>query len=194
MLKSTDRAQDPFTLLLCKVLFFNYFGFLAAFIPFIPLFLKAAGGTQVQIGIISAVRPFLGFISMPLVGLAADKLNRHKLFLLVLIACTALLRAGLIWCTSLVAVATLILISDFSGNPISSILDSTVLDALPDPLLYGRQRLWGTLGWGSMAPLAGQAIAAAGTAAAGSEWRWSRRPPLFKFRSADLNRTQHNER
>ena len=99
---------------------------------------------------------------MPLIGFAADKLNSHKAFLLVLIAVTAFLRFGLLWCSSFIAVVTLILFSDFSGNPVSSIIDSTVLDALPDPLLYGRQRLWGTIGWGCMAPLAGQAITAFG--------------------------------
>jgi MFS transporter, PPP family, 3-phenylpropionic acid transporter len=160
--QNAHKQQDG-SLVICKVLFFIYLGLSAAFIPFIPLFFDAAGGSQVEIGIVSGARPFLGLISMPLFGYAADKLNRHKAFLFGLIVLTSLLRFGLLWCSSFLAVASLILLSDFSGNPITSIIDSTVLDALPDPLLYGRQRLWGTIAWGSMAPLAGQAISAFGT-------------------------------
>eukprot|EP00291_Cryptomonas_curvata_P018790 CAMPEP_0172167706 /NCGR_PEP_ID=MMETSP1050-20130122/9726_1 /TAXON_ID=233186 /ORGANISM="Cryptomonas curvata, Strain CCAP979/52" /LENGTH=103 /DNA_ID=CAMNT_0012838537 /DNA_START=208 /DNA_END=516 /DNA_ORIENTATION=- len=103
---------------------------------------------------------------MPAVGFIADKLGRHTLLLTVLIVLTSLLRLSILWASSLTAVATLVLISEFSGNPICSIIDSTVLDALPDPLQYGHQRLWGTIGWGILAPLAGIAMSTAGGPAA----------------------------
>jgi PPP family 3-phenylpropionic acid transporter len=160
------QKKPASVLVMCKLLFFTYFGFAASFLPFVPLFLKAAGGNNFEMGIVSSARPFIGLISMPLLGYAADKLNRHKAFLLVLVVITSLLRIGFLWGSSFLAIATLLLISDISGKPIASIIDSTVLDALPDPLLYGRQRLWGTIAWGCMAPLAGQAISAFGTAVA----------------------------
>ena len=153
-------------LLLCKLLFLCHYASAAAYSPFIPLFLTSIGGTEAQIGYISAVRPFLGFISMPLVGLAADIIGNHKIVLLLLIGLTGLVRLGLIWCSTLTAAVVLILSTDFFGMPVHPIIDSTVLDTLSDPLQYGRQRLWGTIGYGIMAPIAGQAIAAGGLHAA----------------------------
>jgi PPP family 3-phenylpropionic acid transporter len=161
------NSRFPGVTFYCKVVFFCYFGFLSTYAPFVPLLLSSAGGNQVEIGLISAFQPFIGIVSMPAFGFFADKLGRHTLLLSVLIILTSLLRLSILLASSLTAVATLVLISEFSGNPVCSIIDSTVLDNLPDPLLYGHQRLWGTIGWGILAPLAGVVMtAASGPAAA----------------------------
>jgi PPP family 3-phenylpropionic acid transporter len=160
------EAEFPSIIFLFKALFFGYFGFLATYAPFVPLFLSSAGGSKIEIGLISALQPFIGFISMPAIGYVADKIRRHTVLLSFLIIVTSVLRLGILLCSSLLAVATLILSAEFTGNPICSIIDSTVLDSLPDPLLYGQQRLWGTVGWGCLATLAGLAITDTGGPAA----------------------------
>jgi MFS transporter, PPP family, 3-phenylpropionic acid transporter len=160
-ISASDNATFPRLTFHCKVLFFCFYGSLAMYAPFVPLVLSSAGASQVEIGIISACQPFIGMVSMPALGLIADHLGRHTALLAVLIVLTSLIRLSIQCFSSLTTVAAFVLASEFSGNPISSIIDATVLHALPDPLLYGRQRLWGAIGFGCFAPLAGLALSAA---------------------------------
>ncbi|KAJ1487149.1 major facilitator superfamily domain-containing protein [Baffinella frigidus] len=60
-----------------------------------------------------------------------------------------------------------LLLSDVFGSAVEPSMDATVLELLPDPGQYGRQRLWGAIGWGWVgAPLAGVVVATYGLSAA----------------------------
>eukprot|EP00961_Rhodomonas_salina_P236251 3192723-Rhodomonas_salina.1 len=53
--------------------------------------------------------------------------------------------------------------SDFFGYALEPMVDSTVLEMLHDSLLFGKQRLWGAIGWGWVgAPLAGVVLSECG--------------------------------
>jgi hypothetical protein len=50
----------------------------------------------------------------------------------------------------------LVFCSSFVSSPVPPLLDSAVMQYLgPNKQDYGRQRLWGAVGWGSIAPLSG---------------------------------------
>lgn len=109
------------------------------------------------------VKPFFFMLSMPFWGYIADYSGKHKLILMCLMAIAPLLRLSLLGLHGFWTVSAVVLISDFFGSPIEPILDSTCLDVLPDPMLYGKQRLWGAIGWGWVgAPIAGVVLAGAG--------------------------------
>ena len=130
----TSDTRGGNSLVLCKVLFFCYFGAQAAYGPFIPLLLTSSGASRAEVGFILAFRPFIALFSMPTIGLVADRLAKPRLILVVLISVALSLRLGLLLCTSLMSMFFVLSIAEFFSSPIGSIIDSTVLDCLPDPL------------------------------------------------------------
>jgi hypothetical protein len=109
------------------------------------------------------IKPFFFMVSMPFWGYVADYSGKHKLILMTLMAIAPLLRLTLLGLEGVWTVSIIVLISDFFGSPVEPILDSTCLDVLPEPILYGKQRLWGAIGWGWVgAPIAGAVLAGPG--------------------------------
>ena len=82
--------------ILCKMLMFSYYSTLVQFQPFASLILAYAGGTAFEIGIVSAIRPFIACLMMPTIGFVADKIGRHKLILITLIVISCILRLSLV--------------------------------------------------------------------------------------------------
>jgi len=88
--------------------------------------------------------------------------------LLINIVCAVLLRLGLLLLDqNQVLLVVVLLLSDVFGCAVEPSMDATVLELLCDPGLYGKQRLWGAIGWGWVgAPVAGWAVATYGLPAA----------------------------
>mmetsp|Transcript_72060 Transcript_72060/g.108764 ORF Transcript_72060/g.108764 Transcript_72060/m.108764 type:complete len:414 (+) Transcript_72060:159-1400(+) len=146
-----------------RFVYMSIYGSNAMYLPFAPIFMKTAGLTEVQIGLIGTVRPFVSFISMPFWGAIADRWSMWaKVLLLGLMFSATCIKLSLLMCTSFPLIALVLVGGDFLGNPVLSIIDSTALDAIPDPLAFGRLRLFGTIGWGTMAPLGGLLLEARG--------------------------------
>ncbi|GAV06114.1 hypothetical protein RvY_16146 [Ramazzottius varieornatus] len=66
-----------------KIYFFTYLAGLACIVPYLPVFGYALGFTAGELGVIYGILPFVGLLSKPLVGIVADKLNAHRLVLLI---------------------------------------------------------------------------------------------------------------
>lgn len=66
-----------------KVFYFTFIGALGVVIAYAVVFLKQIGLSAFQIGIISGVRPVLGFISAPIWGTIADRYNIRRILMLV---------------------------------------------------------------------------------------------------------------
>ena len=72
-----DRVLLPI-----KVFYFSFIGGLGCVLPYVSVFLKQLGLNPQQIGLISGIRPVIGFISGPLWGIVGDKYNIRKCLLL----------------------------------------------------------------------------------------------------------------
>jgi PPP family 3-phenylpropionic acid transporter len=154
-LHSHKRASVR-TLLPYKAAYFFVYAAMAALMPFLTLYYEHLGLTGRQIGMLAALPPLLTFLGAPLFGFLAD-LTRHPKLLLgisvmsVVIAILALTRVQ--------TYLNLILVISFYAlffAPILPIIDRSVLDILGDQRdQYGKQRLWGAVGWGIAAPFAG---------------------------------------
>ncbi|XP_055346854.1 major facilitator superfamily domain-containing protein 6-like [Paramacrobiotus metropolitanus] len=66
-----------------KLFFFNYLGGLACIVPYMPVFMFHLGFNESEVGVIYGILPFIGLLSKPLGGIVADKLNAHRLVLVV---------------------------------------------------------------------------------------------------------------
>lgn len=70
-------------LIAIKVFYFTFIGALGVVIAFCTIFLKQVGLSAFQIGIISGIRPILGFVSAPAWGAMADRYNIRRVLMLV---------------------------------------------------------------------------------------------------------------
>ena len=79
--KCTQHMKINRSLLPIKFFFFTFLGGVGSVIPYVAVFLKQLGMGAQQIGLISGVRPVVGFISAPLWGILGDryKIRRHLL-------------------------------------------------------------------------------------------------------------------
>ena len=66
-----------------KLYYFTFFGAIGCLFPFLAIYFKQLGLTPTEIGLVSAVRPLVGFLSGPLWGALADKYKIRKIILWV---------------------------------------------------------------------------------------------------------------
>jgi PPP family 3-phenylpropionic acid transporter len=146
-----------------KTYYFFVFAAMAFLAPFLTLYYEQMGLTGQQIGILAAVPSLVTFISAPIFGALTDLTQRHKLVLggaLLAVTAGALLLSTLQTFLSLIPG---VIFYAFFFAPALPIIDRSVLDVLgANRDQYGKQRLWGAIGWGISAPVAGYAVAQGG--------------------------------
>jgi PPP family 3-phenylpropionic acid transporter len=128
-------------------------------LPFLAIFYKSQGLTGGQIGLLASISPIIAFFCAPLWTGAADASHRHKLAAMLSmlgVAGTCLIIPGI---ASFGGLLLMISLYAFFGAPTVALVDSAVLAQLGDHKeRYGRVRLWGTVGYGVIAPFAGTLI------------------------------------
>jgi MFS transporter, PPP family, 3-phenylpropionic acid transporter len=146
-------------MVLPSIYYFIYFGAVAFLFPFLALFYKAQGLTGSQIGLLAAVSPLISFFGAPLWNAAADATHRHKL--VAVLANLGVVTIAFIFpsLATFGGMFLMICLYSFFNSPTGSLADSAVMVLLGDRKeRYGRIRLWGTVGYGVVAPLASLVI------------------------------------
>ncbi len=139
--------------------YFLYFGAISVLFPYLALFYKGQGLTGGQIGLLAAISPIISFFSAPLWTGAADASHRHKLVTVVCILGVVIVTFIFPNIASFGGLLLMISIYSLFSAPTGSLVDSAVLALLGDRKeRYGRIRLWGTVGYGLVAPFAGELI------------------------------------
>ena len=139
-----------------KLLYFLYYAAMASLLPFLVLYYEHLGLSGGQIGVLSALLPVMTLVAVPLWSAIADLSGRHRGFLLLSVGGTL----GFTLTTSLATTYTGLLASvgalAFFVAPLVPFADYAVLTLLREQRhRYGKLRLWGAVGWGVAAPLAG---------------------------------------
>lgn len=155
---STTGAPVVRLALLYACLFFE----LGVNLPFFPIWLKAQSLDSSAIGIVVAVPLLTRILANPMVGALADRSGRISL---VLTACALLVAAG----TGLLAVAhglwailLVVVTIAMAQGPLIALADAMTLGRLAEAerseLIYGRVRLWGSLGFAAANLAAGWSL------------------------------------
>ena len=142
-------------MVLPSMYYFLYFGAVSFLFPYLALFYQAKGLTGSQIGLLTAVSPILSFFAAPLWTGAADATHRHKLT--AVLATVGVVTLAIIFpgIATFGGLFLMICLYSFFNAPTGSLADSAVLALLGDRKeRYGRIRVWGTVGYGVVAPLA----------------------------------------
>jgi PPP family 3-phenylpropionic acid transporter len=157
----TPAAMPP--MLVPKLFYFFIFAALAALFPFLPLYYGQIGLTGSQIGLLTGLPPLVMLFSAPLFGAIADATRRHKLLLMLSMVGWMVMVLVLSQLTWLIYLLPAVVLYALFFAPILPLADHSVLDSLGKyKHRYGRQRLWGSIGWGASAPLVGVLVQGAG--------------------------------
>jgi PPP family 3-phenylpropionic acid transporter len=154
--------QNPYSirnLRLIRIYYFLWIGAGGFLSPFVTLFYKARGLTGTEIGLLSTFGAVTGMLAAPVWGRTGDA-SRHPrrliMFALLASACFALLRGlqSLFW-----AISIFIVLDSLIGSGAGSLSNVQAVSAVNgEKSGYGSIRLWGSLGWAVVTPLAGWLI------------------------------------
>ena len=149
-----NRKTFPF-----KAFYFIVYAALAALLPYLAVYYESLGLSGQQIGTLAAIPPLVTFLSAPLIGAITDVSQRHKLILgISILGFSGSVLA--IWAVrSFWGLIPVIVFYAFFLAPIFPLIDRSVLNILGNRKdQYGKQRMWGAVGWGIMGPIAGLLI------------------------------------
>ncbi|MGG0655105.1 MFS transporter [Rummeliibacillus pycnus] len=135
---------------------FLFFGLLALFIPFLPVFLKGQGLTTSEVGLIIGAGGFVTIIAQPLWGMISDKTKTLRKVMLLLIFLTAVCGFALFNTSSfwgLVIAAMLVYFFLMPLDPLTESLNYTMTEAAGTS--YGSVRTYGALGYAVLSLVVG---------------------------------------
>jgi PPP family 3-phenylpropionic acid transporter len=142
-----------------SIYYFLYYGAISILFPFLALFYQSQGLTGGQIGLLAAIAPIISFFGAPLWTGVADATRRHKLVTMLSTLGVVIITFIFPGIASFSGLLLMICLYAFFNAPTGSLVDSAVLVLLGDRReRYGRIRLWGTVGYGVVAPFAGSLI------------------------------------
>lgn len=146
-----------------KSFYFLYYAAAASLVPFLVIYYEQLGFSGRQIGLLAAISPLVMLVSAPLWGASADWTKQHKRLLLVAIAGALGVVFIFSQTTSFAWIIPVVAVYAFFAAPIMPLVDASTMNWLgAQRNLYGRIRLWGAIGWGISAPVAGWLIERSG--------------------------------
>lgn len=132
-----------------SVLEFVFWATLAAYYPFVVVFLQSKGLSNTLIGTILSINSFIVVFAQPFWGMVSDRLRSvKKVFLMCIIAATVIIQF-LPFLQSAIAISLLLITLTVFESPLAPLLDSWVIREIrhEQDLSYGNIRLWGSLGY-----------------------------------------------
>ena len=142
-------AQLRRALWIARLYYFGFFAALGAIVPFFSVYMQQRGMSGTQIGMISALPPIIALISNPFWSGVADRWQAHQRVLAALAVTSGIASLAFIWISGFWALLAASCTVAFFRAPISAIVDATVMSiVVRNPEVgYGRQRVFGSLGW-----------------------------------------------
>jgi MFS transporter, PPP family, 3-phenylpropionic acid transporter len=139
-----------------RAFYFLYYAALAALMPYLAIYFASRGLSGVEIGLLTSIVPLVTTLGATFWTEVADATGRHRTVLVAVIGIALVAAFALSLATHVAPLALLTALLAFHLAPAMPLLDHAVLEALGDRAhAYGRQRVWGALGWAATAPLAG---------------------------------------
>lgn len=142
---------------------FSYYATTAVLMPFLPLYFGLKGYSSAQIGVLMMFGPFVAIFSQPLWGYLSDRYRKMKLIMFLLWICTILSSIGIFATDGYGWSFLFMLLLFFFMLSSVPLLDSvSIAVSMQAGRSYGSVRMWGSLGYTSMAMTAGTVLAALG--------------------------------
>ena len=160
-MKAIPASARP--MLVPKAFYFLFYAAMGSLLPYLVLHYRQVGLSASAIGLLTGIGPLITLVAAPFWGGLADLTRRHKLVLMAAIAGTMVAIAGLSQASNLWLLLPIVTAYAWCGAPIIPLVDNSVLAMLGNRRAdYGRQRMWGAVGWGIAGLTVGVAIDATG--------------------------------
>ncbi|PRP77685.1 major facilitator superfamily domain-containing protein 6-like [Planoprotostelium fungivorum] len=141
-------------LILPKILYFIYYAAQVCLIPFFNIWYRHIGLSSAQIGTLAAIRQLMNLFGPPVFSAIADRLHIHKIVLITgpLVALLGRL-SMLVMREYFYLLCALLAVAELFASLGGPMLDNIVLKILTEERResFGRQRLWGTVAFASLA-------------------------------------------
>ncbi|MCB0132823.1 MAG: MFS transporter, partial [Caldilineaceae bacterium] len=135
-------------LLTAKLFYLVFFGAIGCIAPFFNIYLESQGLSGVQIGWLGSIPPLVALVSNPFWGTVADRWQVHTKILALCTMTAGLLSLFFIPVRGFWPLMALVILLFFFRAPIPAIADSAVMAMITRTgRSYGRQRLWGSVGF-----------------------------------------------
>jgi PPP family 3-phenylpropionic acid transporter len=165
-----DQPAPP-RMFLLKVFNLTFFAGFAALAPFLVLYYEQIGLSGSQIGILTAIPPFVTLFASSIWGALGDATKQHGRIMWITLVGTAVFGFIISKFSSFTSLLPIIILYAIFIAPVVPLLDNSILELLgKDSTNYGKFRLWGAVGWGASAPVIGLIVEQTGL-----EWAF----PLF---------------
>ncbi len=146
-------------MLIARALYFLFFAAAASLAPFLSLYYQEVGLSGREIGFLTGIVPLITLVSASVWGAVADATRKHKLVLIIAIAGAWLGVFVMSRTSSFTGLIPAVAFYAFISAPIIPLVDNAVMTLLSDRKSeYGRERVWGSYGWGIAATWAGFVI------------------------------------
>lgn len=146
-----------------RAIYFFYFAGAACLIPYLALYYQSLGLSWGQIGILTGIPSVTAMLAAPAWGAAADATRQHKRVLLLALSLSALSVLVIGMVDRFPTLVVIVAIYAVFTAPILPLVDNSVVEQLGTRRGdYGRQRVWGSYGWGAAGLASGWIISAAG--------------------------------
>lgn len=147
-LPANRPARTP-SMVIPRLFYFCYFAAMAALMPFLALYYRQIGLSESEIGLLAGIPPLLGLVAAPLWGGLSDATQQHQRLVSITVIGAASAVALLSQVTTLPWLIGAVVFYAFCNAPIIPLVDHAVLLLLGERKAdYGKQRLWGAVGWG----------------------------------------------
>ncbi len=135
-------------LAIARVYYFCFFAAIGAFLPFFNIFLEQRGLSGTQIGWLGSIPPLIALGAGPFWSGIADRWQIHRMVLTLCVVTAGIVSVLFLQAGSLAALMLLVIGLFFFRAPVAPLLDSVVVQmSATVNASYGRQRLWGSVGF-----------------------------------------------
>jgi PPP family 3-phenylpropionic acid transporter len=146
---------------MAKAFYFLFFATWVCLLPFLTLYYQDLGISGREIGVLTAIVPLITLFGAAIWGMVADATGRHRFLFLLAMISTWLSVFLMTQANSFWQLLPIVVLYAISFSPIIPFADNAVLEHYGESE-YGRQRVWGSYGWGLGGAVAGSIIAASG--------------------------------
>eukprot|EP00912_Choanoflagellata_sp_UC4_P001864 UC4_evm1s1196 len=125
-------------------------------LPFLPVFYSLNRGlSNPQIGTVGFIRPICTFICSPALTALADRRGIHLQVAILSLVAGATCLCSLLFCHTFSSILFVVALASSIGAGSGPIIDAHILAALENKAEWGKQRLWGAIGFGLATLLGG---------------------------------------
>lgn len=156
-----DDEHHPWGLLPARLFYLFFFAAIGSLVPFLNVYFARQGLNGAQIGWLGSIAPLVALTANPIWGGIADRWHIHRQVLALCAFGAGAVSLLFLQVDTFWPLMAVVVVLTFFRTPIGALLDSAVLDYVRRTGgHYGRQRMWGGVGFVAVVLTLGRVLGA----------------------------------